>query len=227
MLAELRAHYPEHHNKRGREGGRRDNEDNAPPHSNHHRYSTMTQPCHKDTTLNQQCCDSEHNEGRHNARESMAMQGARPNPNTGHHNNTPLPPFNRTTTQTGGGHPHTDGRVSTTAPALQRHATPPRHATHHPTIAPPTTTTRGELTEDTPLHEQYRHALTTHTPQHTATRQQHDMTAVLAAVRWTRRGTGHSTGPSRTTAPPPPFNGVHEEDGYHPHCLVHTTNERS
>ena len=33
-----------------------------PPHTNHHRYSTMTQPCHKDTPLNQQCCDSEHTE---------------------------------------------------------------------------------------------------------------------------------------------------------------------
>nr|DAS34302.1 MAG TPA: hypothetical protein [Caudoviricetes sp.] len=30
------------------------------PNTNHHRYSTMTQPCHKDTTLNQQCCDREH-----------------------------------------------------------------------------------------------------------------------------------------------------------------------
>lgn len=35
-----------------------------PLHINHHRYSTMTQPCHKDTTLNQQCCDSKHRERR-------------------------------------------------------------------------------------------------------------------------------------------------------------------
>ena len=31
------------------------------PNTNHHPYSTMTQPCHKDTPLNQQCCDSRHN----------------------------------------------------------------------------------------------------------------------------------------------------------------------
>lgn len=31
------------------------------PNTNHHRHSTMTYPCHKDTTLNQQCCDSKHN----------------------------------------------------------------------------------------------------------------------------------------------------------------------
>ena len=30
------------------------------PNTNHHPYSTKTQPCHKDTTLNQQCCDSKH-----------------------------------------------------------------------------------------------------------------------------------------------------------------------
>ena len=30
------------------------------PNTNHRRHSTMTQPCHKHTTLNQQCCDSKH-----------------------------------------------------------------------------------------------------------------------------------------------------------------------
>lgn len=34
------------------------------PNTNHHRYSTMTQPCHKDTALNQQCCDREHKKGK-------------------------------------------------------------------------------------------------------------------------------------------------------------------
>lgn len=33
------------------------------PH-NHHPYPIMTQPCHKDTTLNQQCCDREHKDGK-------------------------------------------------------------------------------------------------------------------------------------------------------------------
>ena len=34
------------------------------PNTNHHRYSPITQPCHKDTPLNQQCCDNEHKDRR-------------------------------------------------------------------------------------------------------------------------------------------------------------------
>ena len=34
------------------------------PHTNYHRYSTITQPCHKDTALNQQCRDREHKQRR-------------------------------------------------------------------------------------------------------------------------------------------------------------------
>lgn len=45
-----------------------------PPRTNHHRHSAITQPCHKDTHPNQQCCDSEHNEGQHDARESGTTQ---------------------------------------------------------------------------------------------------------------------------------------------------------
>ena len=67
MLAGLRAHYPEHQHKRKRKRKkkRRRNQNQHTPHAllpntNHHRYSTMTQPCHKDTALNQQCCDSKH-----------------------------------------------------------------------------------------------------------------------------------------------------------------------
>ena len=41
------------------------------PNTNHHRYSTMTQPCHKDTTLNQQCRDREHKEGEGGKRETQ------------------------------------------------------------------------------------------------------------------------------------------------------------
>lgn len=44
-----------------------------PPHTNHHHYSTMTQPCHKHTTLNQQCCDSEHKD-RSGKRKRIAEQ---------------------------------------------------------------------------------------------------------------------------------------------------------
>lgn len=51
----------------------------------------------------------------------------------------------------------------------------PHHATHHPlchppsTTAPPTTTVRGERTEDTPPHKQHTETHTTHTPQRLAT----------------------------------------------------------
>lgn len=39
-----------------------------PHNTNHHRYSTKTPPCHKNTTLNQQCCDNEHKDGREKER---------------------------------------------------------------------------------------------------------------------------------------------------------------
>ena len=69
VLAGLRAHYPEHqHTKeeKGRERKRRKRKKEGTSkrpcpsthrlsaHHNHHRHSTMTPPCHKDTTLNQQ-----------------------------------------------------------------------------------------------------------------------------------------------------------------------------
>ena len=69
VLAQLRAHYPEHHQQERwrRKRRRRRRQTKRPhshryfdPHTNHHRYSTMTQPCHKNTTLNQQCRDREH-----------------------------------------------------------------------------------------------------------------------------------------------------------------------
>ena len=80
VLAELRAHYPEHQHK---ERQRRKKEEDKtrqdktctvittrryahtahtafPPNTDCHRYSPITQPCHKDTRLKQQYCDNEH-----------------------------------------------------------------------------------------------------------------------------------------------------------------------
>ena len=103
----------------------------------------MTQPCHKDTALNQQCCDSKHNawkggekDRRDNARGARAMQGAGPNPNTGQHSTHP-PPFNTATGQTERGRQHTDrGRPhSTGSPATRPPFT--HHATHHHSMPPP------------------------------------------------------------------------------------------
>ena len=71
-----------------------------------------------------------------NVKGDGTMQGAGPNPNTGTTRNPPLPPFNGTTTQTEGGHQHTDGerQHSTGRPATQPPF--PHHATHHPLCHP-------------------------------------------------------------------------------------------
>lgn len=62
VLAELRAHYPEHQHEEEKRKTERRGRQSTRPRTNRHRHSTMTQPCHKDTILNQQCCDSKHKE---------------------------------------------------------------------------------------------------------------------------------------------------------------------
>lgn len=123
-----------------------------------------------------------------NTRRTGTMRGVpAPIQRQGHHATHRAPPFNRTTTQTEGGRQHTDGDTAhkTGRPATQPPFT--HHATHHPlchppsTTAPPTTTTRGERTEDTPPHEHHTHTLTTHTAR--PDRQQcTTRTAVLAST---------------------------------------------
>lgn len=149
------------------------------PTPNHHRHSTMTQSCHKNTTPNQQCCDSKH-KGRGNARGSETMQGARPSPNTGI--TAPHPRHStRVTGQTkGDANTQTRGTASQ-HPPFHCYATHHRYATPPSIVAPPTTTVRGERTEDTPPNEQHIGTRTTthHTPQQ---RTAHDMTAVLSST---------------------------------------------
>ena len=110
------------------------------PNTTHHRYSTMTQPCHKDTPLNRQCCDGEHErrkrgEGRQCKRDKNNMKG-RTQSEHGDNTHPPHPPFNRATEQTEGEPQHTDGgrRHSTGSPATQPPFT--HHATHHPLCHP-------------------------------------------------------------------------------------------
>lgn len=92
------------------------------------------------------------------------MQGAGPNPKTGitttHHSRHSTRPLSK--------------RKGDTTRKTGRPATQPlftHYATHHPlchppfTMPPPSTTKRGEWTEDTPPHEQHRHTLTPSTPQ--------------------------------------------------------------
>lgn len=128
---------------------------------------------------------------------------------------------------------HKTGRPTTQPPFTH-------HATHHPlchppsTTAPPTTTTRGEQTEDTPPHEHHRHTLTTHTPQHLAKNStQHDSSTRQHCNGMSRaRATPpHWAGQQQHT--PPPFHTPRRMDtihsSTHPLSLihVHTTNERS
>ena len=119
-------------------------------------------------------------EGQDNARGNRTMRGGWTHPNTGTPHNTPLPPFNGTTTQTRGGGNTRTGRPVTPPPFT-------RHATHHPQWPHPPPRRGGGRTEDTPPHEQHRHVLTTHAPR---TRQGivHDMTAVLASTAVGRVG---------------------------------------
>ena len=143
---------------------------------NHHRHSTMTQPCHKDTPLNQQCCNSRHKgrrggwtirEGAEHARCRTQREDKASQQHTTHRHS--IGPQGKQQ----GGRQHADGghRHSTGSPATQPPFT--HHATHHhngtppSTMAPPTTTTRGERAEDTPPHEHHTHTHT-HTPQHLA-----------------------------------------------------------
>ena len=135
----------------------------------------MTQPCHKDTPLNQQCCDNGHTRvareesnrtqftpTQHTPRHSQAHTTTLPHPQhttqrgsttmqgearqhkvpnqfeDGAPQHTPLPPFNGTTMQTGGGHQHTDGgsppyaRPSLTMPPTSPCHPPPNDSpTHH------------------------------------------------------------------------------------------------
>nr|DAQ96227.1 MAG TPA: hypothetical protein [Caudoviricetes sp.] len=95
----------------------------------------MTQPCHKDTTLNQQCCDSKHKGGEgglDNTRGSKTIQGAGPNPKTGQHSTCHPRHSIRPQSERQGGRQHTDGgrQHSTGRPATQSPF--PHHATHHP-----------------------------------------------------------------------------------------------
>nr|DAV87848.1 MAG TPA: hypothetical protein [Caudoviricetes sp.] len=118
----------------------------------------MTQPCHKHTTLNQQCRNSEHKDRRarqdktrqntvpphtphfptHNKQgeakqRTGTMQEERPNTNTGTPQHTPPRSSIRSQGERQGGRQHADGRPASQHPPFTYHATPPS------TMPPPTT----------------------------------------------------------------------------------------
>lgn len=200
----------------------------------------MTQPCHKDTALNQQYCDSKHKrrrggkkerrrqckkgksnaKGRTQSEHGDNTQHTPPAIQRDHHTNRKGAPCTRR-----GGRQHS--RPSLTMPPTIRYATPPS------TTAPPTANVRGEHTEDTPPHEHHRHTPTTRTPR---TRQ--------GAVHDTNCSTRqHCNGMSRARAAPlhragqqqhapPPFHTPRRMDAIHSstHPLslihVHTLNDQ-
>lgn len=137
------------------------------PHTNHHRYSTMTQPCHKDTPQTNNAVTADTLKGgtmQERTRRCKVPDSIRRRGTTTHPRHSMRPPRKLK------GDANTQTEASTTAPALHSPRHPPRHATHHPTIAPPTTTTRGEWTEDTPPHKDHTDTHP-HTPQGRATKQ--------------------------------------------------------
>ena len=261
MLAWLRAHYPEHQHKRKRKRKRKredkrrdhtpsppppfhntqhtthntqrvDSEQQAPhallPNTNHHRYSKMTQPCHKDTALNQQCCDSEHKDREHREENGdNTRQG-------GQHNTRTPPPFNRTTTQTKGGTPHTRrGGQQHSRPSLTM---PPHHPPCHPTIHDGPTlhhdeggADRGYPTTRTAHRDTHPHHAT-HLARNSA---RHDSSTCqhCSGMSGARATPPHRAGQQQHT--PPPFHTPRRMDTIHPstHLLslihVRTTNERS
>lgn len=79
------------------------------------------------------------------------------------------------------GTPTLDGRATAITPRPSSLCHPLCYGTPPSTMAPPSTTVRGERTEDTPPHEQHRHTPTTRTP-HTWRGTVRDMTAVLAST---------------------------------------------
>ena len=226
MLAGLRAHYPEHHNKEKEEEENRKQRTKARhhtpahtallPNTNHHRPSAITQPCHKDTTLNQQCRDGEHMEGRkeggkreegrewwNNAKGSRTMQGAGSNPNTGiTAHTTPAIQQDHPTNKKGRA-PTSDREISNTTALPSLCHPPPQHTPHHPQWPHPPPR-RGEDGQRIPHHTtsegRYSPPRTVRDPTRNSTRHDCAVLAVCTESRWHRP---HTLDWGRPVAAPP------------------------
>lgn len=178
---------------------------------NHHHYSTMTQPCHKDTTLNQQCCNRKHNT-EENSRTQFHNEVTH-RYSQRHHRTSP--PTTKATShkrkgsgtvrrgagQCEGAPPQSERGDNT--PHHPRHSTRPPHkrkgdtntngrvtiavpALHSPchppsTMPPPSTTVRGS-TQRIPHHTNT--ADITHLHHTLGNKTVRDMIAVLTSVHW-------------------------------------------
>ena len=177
--------------------------------------------------------------GRDNTRRSRTTQGAGPDPKTGHHSTyhppaiqqgsptkqrgTPTPNEGDTDTRREGHHQHR--RPSITMPP---HLVMPPHHPQCPHPAP----MPGRVQTREPHHT---NSTETHTPPHTThsaeNNTSHDSSTdeYCTGMRW---GTGHDTGPGKTTAAHTtaiPLD-TRTRDGHHPltsHCSRSHTNQRS
>jgi hypothetical protein len=158
--------------------------------------------------------------------EGRTIQGARPNPNTGHHNTPPVIQHGHHANRKGTpilnkGDTTRNGRATITTPAPSTLCHPTSPCPPPFTMAAPSTTMRGEQTKDT-RHTNTTDTHTTHTP-HTRQRIVHDTTTAPTNTALGRVGQGpdytHWTDQQHT---PPPFHTPHTR-GWTPstHPLSH------
>ena len=169
VLAELRAHYPEHrHNRRQRQDKTRQDKTTR-PHATRRRHSTITQHYHKDTTLNQQRRDSKHTERQSDAKGAAQHKVPDPPQTRGitarpprHSTQPPSEQQGETPTRRRGHQRQTGGSPSHSRPSITQ---PPHPATppHHPQCPHPPPR-RGGGAQRIPHHTK---TTDRHTPPHT------------------------------------------------------------
>ena len=234
VLAELRAHYPEHQRQEEEEKEEDERRDHT-PHTHRHSTTHNTMRQDKTCTVITRCHHNTHTtEMRTTTRMVLGntMKGPRGNASRGQHNDTPLPPFNKTTMRTRRGTPMTDGRVSAIAPAPPSIRRPSSQHAPPSTTAPPTTTARrGRRGCPTPRTAQTRahHPHTTH-PARNSARHDSSTRQHCNGMSKARAAPLHRAGQQQHT--PPPFHTPRKVNTIHSstHLLllirVHTTNEQ-
>ena len=221
VLAELRAHYPEHQHEEEEE---EEDERQDHTHPSHHRYSAMTQPCRKTHTPNQQYCDSEHAEGagEESNRTQLAPTRNTPPPFT---TRTTAPPHPQHATQGEAGqhkapNQSTRGITTRTTPAIQhrhpanRKGTPTRgredqYNTARPSLAMPPRLVMPPHHPRRPAHHHEWGEGGQRMPHHTNSTDTHTTTHHKA-----ERGTVHDTiAVAVSTAPGRAGHGAHRWTG--------------
>lgn len=123
------------------------------PNTHHHHYSPITQPCHKDTAPNQQCCDREHRRWKRGEEERRIKEGKQcktgktmqeereqceeDGDNTRQGDNTqPAPPAIQQGHRVNDKGTPTRRRPTDIQRGVSNTAALPHHATHHPLCHP-------------------------------------------------------------------------------------------